>query len=45
MAKKSKKSETDYLFDAMAAHWEHVVRLYKEFEDKRPVMLLSLIHI
>lgn len=32
----------DYLFDAMAEHWEYVVRLYKEFEDKRPVMLYDL---
>ena len=32
----------DYLFDAMAEYWEHVVRIYKQFEDKRPVMLYDI---
>ena len=32
----------DYLFDAMAEYWEHVVRVYRKFEDKRPVMLYDI---
>jgi hypothetical protein len=32
----------DYLFDAMAEYWEHVVRIYRQFEDKRPVILYDI---
>ena len=32
----------DYLLDAMAVYWEHVVELYRQFEDKRPVMLYDI---
>jgi hypothetical protein len=32
----------DYLFDALAEYWDHVVRIYKQFEDKRPVMLYDI---
>ena len=36
------KETDDPLFDAMAEHWEHVVAGYKQFEDKRPVMLYDI---
>ena len=26
----------------MAEHWMHVIRLYRQFEDKRPVMLYDI---
>jgi hypothetical protein len=32
----------DPLFDAMAGHWKHIVAGYKQFEDKRPVMLYDI---
>jgi hypothetical protein len=32
----------DPLFDAMAEHWEQIVAGYKQFEDKRPVMLYDI---
>jgi hypothetical protein len=32
----------DYLFDAIAEYWEHVVRTYRQFEDKRPVILYDI---
>ncbi len=32
----------DPLFDAMAKHWEQIVVGYKQFEDKRPVMLYDI---
>ena len=33
---------SDYLFDAMTEYWEHVVRIYRQFEDKRPVILYDI---
>jgi hypothetical protein len=45
MAMGRKPQETDaddYLFDAMAEHWEHVVRLYGQFADKRPIILYDI---
>jgi hypothetical protein len=33
---------SDYLFDAMAEYWEHVVRIYRQFEEKRPVILYDI---
>jgi hypothetical protein len=30
--------ESDYLWDAATEHWPHILRLYHQFEDKRPVM-------
>ena len=32
----------DYLFDALSEYWEHVVVAYKQFEDKRPIMLYDI---
>jgi len=32
----------DYLFEALSEHWEHVVVAYKQFEDKRPIMLYDI---
>jgi hypothetical protein len=32
----------DRLFDAMAKIWEEIVAGYKQFEDKRPVMLYDI---
>ena len=32
----------DYLFDALSEHWEHVVVAYRQFEDKRPIMLYDV---
>ena len=32
----------DYLFDAMTEYWEHVVRIYRQFEDRRPVILYDI---
>ena len=43
MGKEPEESDTgDYLFDAMAEHWEHVVRLYRQFADKNPIMLYDI---
>ena len=36
------KETDDPLFDAMAEHWEQIVAGYKQFEDKRPVMLYDI---
>lgn len=30
------------LFDAMAEHWEEIVADYKQFEDKRPIVLYDI---
>jgi hypothetical protein len=38
----SQDDEGDYLFDAMAEYWEQVVRIYRQFEDKRPVILYDI---
>jgi hypothetical protein len=32
----------DPMFDAMAEHWEHIVAGYKQFEDKRPIVLYDI---
>ena len=32
----------DYLFDTLNEHREHVVVAYKQFEDKRPIMLYDI---
>jgi hypothetical protein len=32
----------DPLFNAMAEHWQQIVAGYKQFEDKRPVMLYDI---
>jgi hypothetical protein len=32
----------DYLFDAMCEYWEHVVRAYKQFEEKTPIILYDI---
>ncbi len=34
--------EVDYMLAAMAEHWEHVVRIYRELEEKRPIMLYDM---
>jgi hypothetical protein len=36
------KETDDCLFEAMAEHLEHIVAGYKQFEDKRPVMLYDI---
>jgi len=33
---------TDYLLDAAWEHWEAILRLYRAFEDKKPVMLYDM---
>lgn len=32
----------DPLFDAMCEHWEHVVTAYRQFEEKRPIVLYDI---
>jgi hypothetical protein len=36
------KEAEDPLFDAMIEHWQQIVAGYKQFEDKRPVMLYDI---
>jgi hypothetical protein len=37
-----KDEEGDYLYDALSEYLEHVRAAYKQFEDKRPVMLFDI---
>jgi hypothetical protein len=34
--------DSDYLLDAAEANWPHILRMYRLFEDRRPVMLYDL---
>jgi hypothetical protein len=34
--------DSDYLLDAARENWPHILLLYRQFKDKRPVMLLDL---
>ena len=34
--------DADYLLDAAEANWPHILRMYRLFEEKRPVMLYDL---
>ena len=36
------RCEDDYLFDAMTQHWDAVVAAYKQYEDKKPIVLYDL---
>ena len=33
---------SDYLLEAAEANWPHILRMYRLFEDRRPVMLYDL---
>ena len=33
---------SDYLLDAAEANWPHILRMYRLFEDKGPIMLYDL---
>jgi len=34
--------DSDYLLDAANRYWPYILTAYKQFEDKRPVMLLDI---
>ena len=43
MTKEARKDdEEDYLYDALSDYLEHVRAAYKQYEDKRPVMLFDI---
>jgi hypothetical protein len=33
---------SDYLLDAAQQHWPYILMTYKQFEDKKPVMLFDI---
>jgi hypothetical protein len=33
---------SDYLLDAAQEHWPHILRLYRLFEDRKPILLLDI---
>jgi hypothetical protein len=42
MARKARKDDGDYLFDALSQYLEHVAAAYKQHEEKKPVMLFDI---
>jgi hypothetical protein len=40
--KPTNRGQGDYLFDAMTQHWDAVVAAYKQYEDKKPIILYDL---
>ena len=42
MAQPDQEEIHDPMFDAMAEHWEQIVAGYKQFEDKRPIVLYDI---
>lgn len=29
-------------FETVSEHWDHIIELYKKFEDKKPIMLIDV---
>ena len=42
MDQTDRKETDDPFLDAVAEHWESIVAGYKQFEDKRPIVLYDL---
>lgn len=38
----SAKPESDYLLEAAEENWPHILTAYRQFEDKKPVVLYDL---
>jgi hypothetical protein len=38
----SNEPSSDYLLDAANEHWPYILTAYKQFADKRPVMLFDI---